>query len=570
MSIITLMNQIKTRDIVLPAIQRDFVWPEEKIQILLDSIMRTYPIGIALLWETYEDIQYRNFDADFKSDNRQVFKDNSRRKKLKVVLDGQQRLQSLYIALYGQYDVRYLYFDVLSGHKSDDFREERFNFSFLSPSDADARNKESIKLAANNNEDNGLEYFVKAQDLFVKTAADKRKLRKELTNKFHLNDEDEGRIENNLALFDEVLTKDETILKTSVIDENLPPVNPSRKSPSDVLEIFVRVNRLGTPLSRSDLIFSMLKLNWKESAEALPDFVRSVNEGNSFNLDTDFVIRSLFAVSDIGTKFDIDLLRKKSNVDKMQQNFAPCCDAIRSTVDFVQNECWIASSKLIGSYNTLIPIVYYLFHIKNHQVPNDQIESVRKALYLFGLTKPFSRYAESRLNRFIKDELKPRRKDEDALFPLKSTIGWVAFWSRIDGFDASLLQQNPNLALHVIQQITGAKTHYQANSPEIDHIFPRSVLREKGFEEAEINDLANFWILAKGKNMNKSNRHPKKYFADVGDAHLKKALINRDLLNYNQYRRFIKERRGEIISHVKQKLGFSDADFGFLYEDEEY
>ena len=49
MSIITLLNQIKNSEIVLPAIQRDFVWEEERILRLLDSIMRSYPIGIALL-----------------------------------------------------------------------------------------------------------------------------------------------------------------------------------------------------------------------------------------------------------------------------------------------------------------------------------------------------------------------------------------------------------------------------------------------------------------------------------------------------------------------------------------
>ena len=55
MSITNLLNQIKNEEIVLPAIQRDFVWPEDKVLRLLDSIMRGYPIGIALLWETYLD-----------------------------------------------------------------------------------------------------------------------------------------------------------------------------------------------------------------------------------------------------------------------------------------------------------------------------------------------------------------------------------------------------------------------------------------------------------------------------------------------------------------------------------
>ena len=69
MAIITLMNQIKNEEIILPAIQRDFVWETEQIESLMDSIMRGYPIGIVLLWETYSDIKYRLFDKDFKSGN---------------------------------------------------------------------------------------------------------------------------------------------------------------------------------------------------------------------------------------------------------------------------------------------------------------------------------------------------------------------------------------------------------------------------------------------------------------------------------------------------------------------
>ena len=63
--------------------------------------MRGYPIGIILLWETYEDIQYRSFVIDYKPGNLHSYRDNTQRKRIKLVLDGQQRLQSLFIALYG-------------------------------------------------------------------------------------------------------------------------------------------------------------------------------------------------------------------------------------------------------------------------------------------------------------------------------------------------------------------------------------------------------------------------------------------------------------------------------------
>ena len=101
MNIITLLNQIKEGEIVLPAIQRNFVWTPSRVTTLLDSIMRGYPVGIALLWETYADLDYRAFIKDFHANVKQTFHDNPGKRMVKVVLDGQQRLQSLYVALYG-------------------------------------------------------------------------------------------------------------------------------------------------------------------------------------------------------------------------------------------------------------------------------------------------------------------------------------------------------------------------------------------------------------------------------------------------------------------------------------
>ena len=139
-TIMGLLNQISDEEIVLPAIQRDFVWTEAQTETLLDSIMRGYPIGIALLWETYNDIQYRIFERDFRRGTLHAYRDNLERRRLRVVLDGQQRLQSLYIALHGQRDGRSTYFDVLSGQRWDDAEQERYRFDFLSAEDAQRQN----------------------------------------------------------------------------------------------------------------------------------------------------------------------------------------------------------------------------------------------------------------------------------------------------------------------------------------------------------------------------------------------------------------------------------------------
>ena len=544
--------------------KRDFIWDEGKIYKLLDSIMRGYPIGIALMWETYEDVQYRRFYPEYTNGNRQTYYGNPTQKKLKIVLDGQQRLQSLYIALYGKYEGKYLYFDVLSGKETDDFKEDIFFFKFDFDNKINDLNEEILASMTNSNSDiekEDIQFFVKISELFAMATSEKIKFKKLLSTRLHLSEDDSIRLDTNLNKLDEVLTKDQNILKTSIIDENLPSSSSDRKTESDVLEAFVRINRQGTPLSRSDLIFSMLKLNWSESAAALPEFVDSINEGNSFEIDIDFVIRCLFAVSDLGTKFDVDLLRQKQHLDKLKHNFTKCCEAIKATVDAIQQDCWLASSKALGGYHTLVPFVYYLFHTPKHSIPNDSLSVFRKSLFLFGFTTPFSRYADSRLGRFIKQELKTPLKNGSFKFPFKRAILWVNYWEHIGIFGTQMIQRNPRLALYIVQNYSGIEPHCNHNSQEMDHIFPRSILREKGVEESEINHYANFWILAKGKNQNKSNMAPKKYFEDVSQTDLKRALIDYDMLNYSMYKRFLKEREIKILNKVKAKLGFIDDDF---------
>ncbi|MCK4257266.1 hypothetical protein KAX35_10280 [candidate division WOR-3 bacterium] len=260
----------------------------------------------------------------------------------------------------------------------------------------------------------------------------------------------------------------------------------------------------------------------------------------------------------MGTKFDIDLLRKKSNIKKIKYNFDKCCNSIKSTVDFVQNHCWCSSSKVLGGYYNFIPFVYYLFYAKGHQMPNNQIENARKSLYLFGFARPFSRYADSRLWKFIKEELKSL---EDENFPYRRAVWWIQYWEDIDEFGEDLLQRNPLLVHHLVQKLSGAKTKYRKNLPEMDHIFPRSTLREKEFNEAEINHFANFWILGKHKNQNKTNIHPKEYFEDVSNSELKRIFIERKLLHYGRYRTFIRERSDNIINYIKKKLRYKARDF---------
>ncbi len=116
-SILSLLNQIRNdQQLVLPDLQRDFVWSRDQIRLLMDSIMRGYPFGSLLFWQTrFLGVPYRDFVTDFHPGIVFVPKNKPAGQPLRMVLDGQQRLQSLHIAIYGSHDKRRMYFNVSSG-----------------------------------------------------------------------------------------------------------------------------------------------------------------------------------------------------------------------------------------------------------------------------------------------------------------------------------------------------------------------------------------------------------------------------------------------------------------------
>jgi hypothetical protein len=133
-NILTLVNRIEKRDVVLPDIQRSFVWDEDQIYELFDSLVRGYPIGSLLFWKAIggeqdeRQLVYHEFVRYYRKD--QPLPQSTmllRGQEKTFVLDGQQRLQSLYLGLDGTYDGRELYVDLKGGTSSED-RENNIEY----------------------------------------------------------------------------------------------------------------------------------------------------------------------------------------------------------------------------------------------------------------------------------------------------------------------------------------------------------------------------------------------------------------------------------------------------------
>ena len=103
----------------------------------------------------------------------------------------------------------------------------------------------------------------------------------------------------------------------------------------------------------------------------------------------------------------------------------------------------------------------------------------------------------------------------------------------------------------------------------MDHIFPRAVLEERGYERHEINDIGNLWLLPRGVNHNKSAKNPRQFLEKVSQTELSAAFIDPAALSYRGYRSFIRERRDAIVSRLSEITQITESDFAGLNEPDE-
>jgi len=347
---ITIREAIKNvheRRYLLPAIQRELVWGTEKIENLFDSIMRGYPIGSFLFWavekEKSKDYQFYEFIRDYHTKNN---KHNppaniSGEKEFTAILDGQQRLTSLYIGLKGTFTERTkykwknnpdaylekkLYLNL--SHESDD-PDRKYDFQFLTELQVKG-DKENRWFLVGNVLD-----FEKQKDL--SDYIQKEGLKTSFSSE---------------ALFG---------LREAVMDKS-PIVYylEHDQDPDKVLNIFIRVNSAGEPLGYSDLLMSMATASWTRNArELIHKYVDDINQiKNGFNFNKDFVLKACLVLGDLpDIRYSVGNFTK-SNVTKIDKEWDKVSEALRLSIELVADFGFNRQS--LTANNAVIPIAYYL------------------------------------------------------------------------------------------------------------------------------------------------------------------------------------------------------------------
>jgi hypothetical protein len=321
----------------LPNIQRPFVWSEEQTCRLFDSILREYPISTLLVWKTKSEIRCRKFIDNFRPEYRDSLSDffvpqDNKRKCL--VLDGQQRLQSLFIGLKGSYEGRELYLDILSGEVSapDDVK---YQFAFL-----DAKTAQFPWLKFKTLVFSTDDIYTAAQRIIDNAGRS-------------LAEDERQRLSRHVAIVFKTFQSDDGISYQELDSTE----NPDLYAEDDVVEIFIRANSGGTRLGKSDLLFALLAASWDGANDGMEQLLFELNR-HGFAFTRDFVLKTCLTLLGHGARYEVQKFRAPGVREEIESKWSEIAKAISDVLDFVRGRTFIKCDKALPSYLVLIPLIY--------------------------------------------------------------------------------------------------------------------------------------------------------------------------------------------------------------------
>lgn len=524
------VKDIKDDRYRLPSIQRSFVWEEERICKLMDSLMNDYPIGSFLVWKPNPEltIRTRKFTQDYKTGERLISEEERLKSLPYLVLDGQQRLQSLFLAFFGKYDGKRLYFKIDS-NPTEEEDDLRYHFRFMTP-----------KEATNNS------HWTQVVEL---TRIEIKKISAFVDGGFRDDPSDvRERIKENIGQFIQVFRLEEKI-SIQDVKEDLPY--------NDVLEVFVRVNSGGIVLTKSDLLFSTVILHSPGMEGKFIEVVDELNGNGEYDFDTDFLIKCSFVLLNKGAKYDIKKLRDGKFIGKLEDNFEKIRKALSSTIEFLKTDAKILSKRFLKSDLALIPIVDSIYQQPHQQLPEGQTGRLKQYLYMSFFMRFYSYGPDGKLDvihRIIKEA------DPIMNFSLDEISRYMEERTGMTYVFSENMLHDLDLTLNIIQGGVSEIPKKRGWSLEQDHIFPRSILEAKVFPEELINNPGNFRYINKTRNILKSNNLPEENtdFYGSDDSTLKDLFIKaRDNLTEETFRNFVRKRKELILSRTNEFLGFN-------------
>ncbi|MGL2438076.1 DUF262 domain-containing protein [Helicobacter pylori] len=543
----------------LPDIQREYVWLQnadgKKIEQLFDSILRGYPIGSFLFWKLpKEDIaksdeqdsdklnfQLYQFITNYderKPHNEKIRIEQIKRDDLYIVLDGQQRLTSLYIGLKGTrtlkkknakinnpnaYEEKRLYLN-LKHQPNMDNPEDNYQFEF------------HAKTPENDEE----HWWFKVGDIL------------ELGSVWNYAQEHDLKKGNGLELL-------ETLNKAFHDKQLVSFFEETEKNLNKVLNIFIRVNSGGVKLSYSDLLMSILTASFSSDIrERMNELVDALKDQGFSNMGQDQVLKTCLLLIGKDTTFELKNFNKK-NIKEIEDNWEKITDSIYNAAELLKT---FGYAGYLGSAYILSSLAYFYF-LRSKMNENDK-EQALKFVRNAQITSYFTPSTDTKLS-IIAHSMKDAPTFESfnhnlakhETSPLKITNDAIE----------EMMCLSSHARVFPILQILYPNLKYKTTTFHIDHIYPKSKFDEKDkkldkdFYDCK-NHLYNLQLLEGTENQAKKDKDPevwlKEEYKDNQQAieeYKKRNYIDPTLkLEWENIKEFREKREEAIIKTLKEVL----------------
>ncbi|CAA6826959.1 MAG: Unknown protein [uncultured Sulfurovum sp.] len=542
-TIAKVMEEMNTR-YFLPDIQRPYVWKAEQIYALYDSIMRGYPISTFLFWEQSAEVideltpRYEFIRTNRIEDRDKINTSNDKEKYI-LVLDGQQRLTSLYLTLIGNFVIRNklqdLYFNILSGIEEDEngniFEFKFFDYNF-------------DKLFVDNDK-----LWINIKYLFS------------YIDEYDLEDFIEKFTEENNITLEREQKRFSKKLWSNLRSKELINYYPEREENMDkVLDIFVRTNAGGTKLSKSDLLFSTIKKDWGNARDEFKSLIATLNQQDKYRFSHDFILKTslvLFSKTQEDIKYSVK--NSKNIVQNIESNWKGISSAITLVINKVDNNFKLSSHKVISSYNALIPLIYFIYKNNLKTISSKDSLLMRRWLIKILLNGIFGGQSDTML--FISKTSIDNATTKDFPYQLLiddiSTKTRKSFDSVSNILDNQKLKYNSRDSYLLLSLLYSGNINFGAinngNLPQQDHIFSKEELKENGILEEKINSIFNIQYLDAHINQSKSAMLFSQWLSKLTTLQKREHFIPHGTWDINNFDDFLKERRD--LFHIElQKL----------------
>jgi hypothetical protein len=564
-----LIDDIRQGDVALPDIQRPFVWDGTKVRDLFDSMYKGFPVGYLLFWETGAEAGARQIGVDAKEKAPKL-----------LIVDGQQRLTSLYAVMTGAKIVR------------DDYSETRIRIAFR-PTDA-------TFAVADAAIDKDPEFIPDISALWIPGERRNvvRGFLRRLSDKRELTETETDQLDEAISRVHDLRDYPfKAVELASTVEEE------------QVAEVFVRINSEGVTLNQADFILTLMSVFWGKGRRQLEDFSRgckvpTLSAASPFNWYIQpspaqmlrvsvalafrrAVLKQVYSVlrgKDMETG-KLDPARRAAQFTRLQQAHEEVLD-ITNWHEFLQclERAGFRGSKMISSDNAvLFTYALWLFGRVGYGVPLDRLREVIARWFFMAQTT--SRYSGTFETQFERDtarlsDLKPGDADgyvrilsktvddtltadfwaitmpNDLATSASKSPALLAYIAALNILDADALLSTGKVRARLDPAITARK------GIERHHLFPRAYLRTqlKVTDSREINQIANMALVEWADNIAISDDAPATYWpAQLSAKKLPNEMANRQLhwhalppdWQHMAYPAFLAERRKLMAQVVR-------------------